>query len=194
MLRSARYALLLSVYAVALMSVYGCQSPTDDTEDPLKVDDFIDSTVAPSPTNAESALGSGRTYRVVRGNNQPDEILEFDWHTSFSLSVRANNNATNDTVDLNFPVQLKSVSVKVEQASGGIVSPPTGGEVEHYDSVTSNVSTNQLGAVNQDLSMNLDIWYDLPSLKKEALVTVTLAFVDDDNTTFSKVVTVRVNP
>ena len=36
---------------------------------------------------------------MVRGNDQPDEILEFDWHAGFSLTVRLNNNATSDDID-----------------------------------------------------------------------------------------------
>lgn len=193
MLRIVRGALLLLLLAPSLVTLVGCQSPTED-EDPLDVDDFVDATASPNPTNADSALGSGRTYRVVRGNNQPDEILEFDWHTGFTLMVSLNNNATADNVDIDFPVDLRSVTVKVEQASGGIVSPPTGGEVEHYDSATSNVSSNQIGSVGAGISMLIDVWYDLPNLRKEALITATLNFVDDDNTSFSKVVQIRVNP
>ena len=34
---------------------------------------------------------------------------------------------------------------------------------------------------------------DLPSLKSEALATVTISFKDDDGVTFSKEVTVRIN-
>jgi hypothetical protein len=82
----------------------------------------------------------------------------------------------------------------VQQASGGIVSPPTGGEVEHYESVTSQVSGNQFNGANETLTMYFDVWYDLPSLKKEALVTVTLTFADENNKSFSKNVQVRVNP
>ena len=47
---------------------------------------------------------------------------------------------------------LTSATLKVQQASGGIVSPPTGGEIEHYDSVTSQVSGNEFGGVNQNLT------------------------------------------
>jgi hypothetical protein len=186
LVRGAGLPLLL----VAASVMAGCQSPSEDED--LDVDDFLETSASPSPTNAETS--TGRTYRVVRGNNQPDEILEFDWHAGFGLSVRLNNNATSDSVDLEFPVTLSSATLKVQQASGGIVSPPTGGEIEHYDSVTSQVSGNQFNAVNETLTMWFDVWYDLPSLKKEALITVTLTFADDNGKSFSKNVQVRVNP
>ena len=40
--------------------------------------------------------------------------------------------------------------------------------------------------------MSFDVWYDLPSLRKEALITVTLTFADENNKSFSKNVLVRV--
>ena len=183
-----RAGLPLLVLTASLMAA--CQSPTEDES--IDVDDFLETSASPSPTNAESS--SGRTYRVVRGNNQPDEILEFDWHTGFGLSVRLNNNAANEDLNLEFPVTLTSATLKVQQASGGIVSPPTGGEIEHYDSVTSQVSGNEFGGANQTITMYFDVWYDLPSLKKEALVTVALTFADENGKSFSKNVQVRVSP
>lgn len=193
MFRSLRAtSLALSLLMLVLLPLTACQNPSEDDED-LDVDDFLEVTINSNPTHAEAST-DGRTYRVVRGNNQPDEILPFDWKTRFSISLLLNNNSTKDEVDLDFPVDLLSASVKVEQASGGIVSPPTGGEIEHYDSVTSQVSGSQLTGVGSPLSMAFDVWYDLPSLRKEALVSVTLNFRDDDNKTFSKVVKVTVNP
>jgi hypothetical protein len=187
MVRTVRGALALA----AALWMAGCQSPTDPDEQ-LDVDDFVVASATPDPVNAETS--TGRTYRVVRGNNQPDEILEYDWRTAFNVSVSLNNNATSEDVDLNFPVDLTSVSVKVQQASGGIVNPPTGGDVERYESVTSQVSGNRFGGVNETLTMVLDVWYDLPSLRREALITVTLNFRDDDGVAFAKDVQVRVAP
>ncbi len=180
----------LPLFVLSASMMAGCQSPSEDPS--IDVDDFLETSASPSPTNAD--VSTGRTYRVVRGNNQPDEILEFDWHTGFGLSVKLNNNAANDELDLEFPVTLTSATLKVQQASGGIVSPPTGGEIEHYDSVTSQVSGNEFSAANQTLTMYFDVWYDLPSLRKEALITVALTFADEKGKSFSKNVLVRVNP
>ena len=178
-------ALLAAVVMIA------CQSPTE-TDETIDVDDFVDVVVTPNPVQAGAA--DGRTYRVVRGNNQPDEILAFDWKTSFSLGVTLNQNATDSDLDLTFPVDITAATAKVQQASGGIVSPPTGTETEHYESVLAQASSNRFGGANSSNTMAFDVWYDLPSLRREALITVSLAFRDDAGKTFTKTVEVRVAP
>jgi hypothetical protein len=177
-------------FVVSVLSVAGCQSPTDPDE-ALEVDDFLEVNATPNPTTASEST-DGRTYRVVRGNNQPDDILVFDWKTAFTITATLNSQADDDEA-LEFPVNLTAVTVVVKQASGGIVTPPTGGDVERYDYVT-NANTNVYPAVNSTVTIGLEVWYDLPSLRREALVTVTLSFTDDDGQAFSKVVDVRVAP
>jgi hypothetical protein len=168
-----------------------CQSPTDPDET-LEVDDILDLSTTPEPAIAVEAT-DGRTYRVVRGNNQPDDILRFDWFTSFVVTATLNSKASDDDADLEFPVDLSSVAVTVKQASGGILSPPSGGETEHYFHLTE-ASSNRYAGANSSVSIKLDVWYDLPSLRKEAVVTVTLNFQDDDGKAFSKAYDVRVAP
>lgn len=168
----------------------GCQSPTDPDET-LEVDDFLAVTANPDPTTASEST-DGRTYRIVRGNNQPDDVLAFDWKTALTVTATLNSRADDDDA-LEFPVTLSSVAVVVKQASGGIVTPPTGGDTEHYDYVTS-ASSNTFAAVNSSVSIALEIWYDLPSLRREALVTVTLSFKDNDGQSFSKSIDVKVAP
>jgi hypothetical protein len=177
-----------AVLAALLMA--GCQSATNPDET-LDVDDFVDVVVNPNPVSA--AESRGRTYRVVRGNNQPDEILEFDWKATFTLNVTLNQNASDKDLDITFPVDLTAATAKVQQASGGI-SPPTGGDVEHYDSVIVQASSNRFAGANTGTTMTFDVWYDLPSLRREALITVSLAFKDDDGSTFTKNVDVRIAP
>ena len=169
----------------------GCQSPTDPDET-LDVDDILNLSVAPNPAVAAPAT-DGRTYRVVRGNNQPDEILPFDWFTSFVVTATVNANANDDDFDLEFPIDLTSVNVVVKQASGGIVSPPSGGEAEHYFHVTE-ASTNRYPTVDSSVNIKLDVWYDLPSLRKEALITVSMNFQDADGQSFAKSYDVRIAP
>jgi hypothetical protein len=111
----------------------------------------------------------------------------------FRLITATLNSQADDDDALEFPVNLTAVTVAVKQASGGIVTPPTGGEVERYDYVT-NASTNVFPSIDSTVSIGLEVWYDLPSLRREALVTVTLAFTDDDGQAFTKAVDVRVSP
>ena len=180
--------------AVALVAslpwLSACQSPTSPDDD-LDVDDFLEITVSPNPAIADAAT-DGKTYRVVRGNNQPDEILPFDWKTSFTLFLTLNGRADDKDV-LKFPVDLTTVQLQVKQASGGIVTPPAGGETEHQDFVTQ-ASGNRFASVNTSNSITFEVWYDLPSLRKEALATVSLSFKDADGQTFSKNYDVRIAP
>lgn len=184
------HTLVLAVVVLAAVSAAGCQSPSDTTTS-LDVDDFVDAAGSPDPATAE--VSTGRTYRVVRGNNQPDDVLEYDWKASFAVTVTLNSNATSDDIDLEFPVTVTSATVKIQQASGGIVTPPTGSDFEHYESVITQSTGNKFSSANTSVTMWFDVWYDLPSLKQEALATVTVSFKDNDSLSFSKTVDVRIN-
>ena len=179
MKRSVRVLLV----AVAL-SAAGCQSPTDP-DDVVQFDDAVDVTVSPNPIVADTATG-GRTYRVVRGNNQPDDVLAYDWHAVFTTTMSLTNTATNDDVDVAFPIRITATTVVVKQASGGIVTAPTGGETEKYEFVIAASGGNSIPSVSTPLSTTFEVWYDLPSLRREAVITVSFSFVDADNATFTK--------
>ena len=187
MLRSLTSAALL----VAGSALYGCQSPTDP-DDVIGVDDFVEASVNPDPAMADSS--TGRTYRVVRGNNQPDDILEYDWKTTFTVTVRVNDRAADEDLELEFPLDITSATVKAQQASGGIVTPPSGGDVEHSEFTISQSTGSQFGAINTSNSITFDVWYDMPNLRKEALMTVTIAMKDAEGRTFTKIKEVRVAP
>ena len=75
-----------------------------------------------------------------------------------------------------------------------IVTTPTGGDTEHSDYVVSNTTSNRFAAVNTTNTLTFDVWYDLPSLRREALITVQLTFKDADGITFSKSIDVLVSP
>ena len=191
MFETLRRGLLLSVLTGATLLAAACQSPTDST-DTFDVDDFLETSVSPDPILADAAT-DGKTYRVVRGNNQPDDILRYDWKARFTVNLRLNDQ-TDDDDNLTFPIDVTSATVKVQQASGGIVNPPTGGDVEHFEYVLSQATSSRFDGINSSNSMTLDVWYDLPSLQKEALVTVTVSFKDDDGVVFSKAIDVKVAP
>ena len=88
---------------------------------------------------------------------------------------------------------ITSVTARVQQAVGGIVSPSTGGEAEHYESLLTSATANKWTAVDQTITLTMDVWYSLPSGKKDSLVTVTATLTDDDGMTFSKTIEVVVN-
>ena len=182
----------LCLLGLATLAMGGCQNPTDPSN-VVRYDEVVDVTASPDPIVADAATG-GRTYRIVRGNNQPDELLPYDWHAIFSATVSFNDQATDKDVELEFPVRVTSTTLTVKQASGGIVTPPTGTDAEKFEFVTLNATGNQLPTTNSPVSLSFEIWYDLPSLRKEAVVTLTFAFVDNDGVTFQKAVDVKVAP
>lgn len=185
-----------SIHLVAALPLLGlltgCQSPTS-ADDALDVDDFVDATVTPTHAVAIPST-DGRTYRVVRGNNQPDDVLQYDWVTTFAITVLLNSNSTHKDVDLTYPVTITSASGKVQQATGGIVSPPTGSDTEHYESVLIGSTGSTIGAVNGAITLTFQVWYDLPNLKKEALITESINFKDSGGQVFTKSVNVVVDP
>lgn len=180
------------IWLIAAMSMGACQSPTNPDET-VNYDEIVDVNAAPDPIVADTSTG-GRTYRVVRGNNQPDDILPYDWHAQFSTTLSFNSKARDKDVDVDFPVRISATTVVVKQASGGIVTPPTAGETEKSEFIIVNTSSNQFSGVSSPVTATFEIWYDLPSLRKEAVVTVTLSFVDNDGGAFQKAVDIRVAP
>jgi hypothetical protein len=181
-----------TLYVLTVSLSVACQSPTDPSNS-VSYDDAIDAITSPNPIVADSAT-NGRTYRIVRGNNQPDEIAPYDWHAVFSASVSFNSQAADDDLEVAFPARLTAATLVVKQASGGIITPPSGADKEYYEFVTLNASGNGFPAVGNPVNLTFEIWYDLPSLRKEAVVSLSLAFVDDDGATFQKEVDLNVAP
>jgi len=190
MLRVVNPRALMMTLSAALLCA-ACQSPTNP-DDTIGVDDFVVGSITPDPVNAIDSP-DGKTYRVAR-NNEPDEIRVYDWKATFSTSIRLNDTANDKDLDLAFPVKISSIGVTVQQASGGIVTPPTGGETVHSEYVVRDSSGNSFAGANTANSFAVDVWYDLPSLRKEALITVAVGLVDDDGRAFTKTVDVKVNP
>jgi hypothetical protein len=164
-----------------------CQSPTD----PNATVDLIDATVSPDPATAVGP--TGRFYTIDK-TDEPDEVREYDWRASFSVTVRLTEDANKESVGLDLPLDITSATVVVQQASGGIVTPPTGTEKEHYDFVITSSTTNRLTGAGSTATMTFDVWYDLPNLRREALVNVSIGFADDGTLRFTEVVPVKVAP
>jgi hypothetical protein len=177
---------------VMALSAGACQSPTDPDE-VVDYDEVLDVTASPEPIVADSATG-GRTYRIVRGNNQPDDILPYDWHAVFSTTLTFNSDASSQDVDIDFPVKISATTVAVKQASGGIITPPTGTDTEKSEFVILSTSSNQLSGIGSPTTTTFEVWYDLPSLRREAVVQVAFSFTDNDGTAFQRTKEITVAP
>jgi len=188
---STRAAIVL-VSAIVGVSAAACQNPNEPS-DTIDYSEALEITVDPDPIVADGATG-GKLYRVVRGNNQPDEMLPYDWHAVFSSTLMLNSNANSEDLDLDFPVRITGATLVVKQATGGIITPPSGSETEKFEYVPLAASGNQFAAINSPISLTFEVWYDLPSLRKESVMTLTYGFVDNDGTSFQRVVDFKVAP
>ena len=186
MMRCVRVVIMLAAAAASA----ACQSPTSASST-LNVDDFVDAAIVPA--TAVATASSGKTYRVVRGNNQPDEVLPYQYTSVFTVTTSINSNATADSVALTFPVTITAASGKVEQAAGGIVTPPTGGEVEHYESVILSSSGSTISSVGGGVTMVFQVWYTLPNGNREARVTETISMKDSNTSAKTWAKDVRIN-
>ena len=182
---------LFAMFAAASLTA-ACQNPNDPT-DTVDYSEALDITVNPDPIVADTAT-DGKLYRVVRGNNQPDEMLPYDWHSVFSSTLELNANANSEDLDLDFPVRITGATLAVKQATGGIITPPSGTETEKFEYVPLSASGNQFSGITSPITLSFEVWYDLPSLRRECVVTLTFAFVDNDGTSFQRVVDFRVAP
>ena len=188
---STRAAIVL-IGVMTGLSAAACQNPNEPS-DTIDYSEALEITVDPNPIVADGATG-GKLYRVVRGNNQPDEMLPYDWHAVFSSTLVLNSNANSEDLDLDFPVRIAGATLVVKQATGGIITPPSGSETEKFEYVPLAASGNQFAGINSPISLSFEVWYDLPSLRKESVVTLTYSFVDNDGTSFQRSVDFNVAP
>jgi hypothetical protein len=165
---SAAAALAASCWLAA------CDAPTTATS--------LSASAKASPYPTTAAPSTGVTYTVTNADDTVS-TYEYDWRTSFEVQiVEIGGTALNIT----------AVNLAVQQASGGIVITPSGGDREYYR-FNSSASGNRLAAHGSS-SIGFDVWYDLPNGGKEALITVSLSFRDDDGNTYSTTVQELVSP
>jgi hypothetical protein len=177
MLRIARAgAVLLGVVAWS-----GCSSPTAATT--LEVD------LTANPSPAVASASKGVFYTIKGDDTHPDETREYPWTASFVVNMQETGGNA---------LEITAVNLRVQQAAGGIVIAPSGGEVERYQ-FNSSASGNNLPAKG-NASVGFQVWYDLPNKGKEALVTVSLGFREvnegDDGVrgTFQDTVDIKIAP
>jgi hypothetical protein len=151
-----------------------CSSPTAATTLAVTL------TGVPDPTTAVASQGV--TYQVTNADSTVS-TYEYAWKTSFTVNMQETGGTA---------LSITAVDLKVQQASGGIVITPSGGDKEYFR-FNSAASGNSLAA-NGTASIGFDAWYSLPNKGREALVTVALSFADANSNTYSKSVQVKVAP
>jgi hypothetical protein len=169
---------LLPLLAAALLG--GCSSPTDSSN----VDFDITLTATADPASATPSTGV--QYKVTNADDTVS-YYDYDYRTSFSVNVKDNAGMALDITAMNLTVQ---------QATGGIVITPSGGD-QVFFKFNSAAVTNHINK-NGSADVGFDVWYDLPSQGKEALITVSFSFsytdADDNEYTYSKNLSVKVAP
>ena len=169
--------ILLSLAAVAWLGA--CSSPTSSSPD-------FDVTLTADPDPASATASSGVQYKVT---NPDDSVSYYDykWRSHFTVTIQENAGMALDITQLNAAVQ---------QATGGIVIPPSGGDQVYYK-FTSSAVVNHINAKGA-ADVGYDVWYSLPNGGREALVTVSFTFKytdsDDNEYTYSKTLDVKVAP
>jgi hypothetical protein len=174
-------ALTAGAVLLGVVGWAGCSSPTSPTT--------LTATLTATPNPATATAAQGVFYTIVGDATHADVIKEYPFTTSFLVDIQETGGTA---------LNITAVNLKVQQASGGIVIAPSGGDVEHFQ-FNSSASGNLLPAKGH-ASVGFQVWYDLPNKGKEALVTVSLSFqeVTADSTgvmqTFQSSVAVKVSP
>jgi hypothetical protein len=163
---------LLPLLAAAWLGA--CSSPTSSTS--------LEVTLTANPDPAIATGPTGVTYKVTNADDTVS-YYEYDYRTSFTVTIQETGGMALDITALNLTVQ---------QATGGIVITPSGGDQVYYK-FSSSAATNHINAKGS-ASVGFDAWYDLPSGGKEALCTVAFSFTDDDDNTYSDTLQVKVAP
>jgi hypothetical protein len=168
-----------------------CQSPTDPSETGPTVDEFVEVSVSPDPIIAEAST-DGKGYKVVENDVTVTRV--YDWKARFNITARLNDQANDEDLDIEWPVDITAATFQPGQATGGIRNAPPAGEVEYSTSEIAAATSNRFGAANTSQTLTIDLWYDFPNLKKEALMVASLSFKDADGKTFTRTAEFRISP
>jgi hypothetical protein len=171
-MRRAAPTLLSLVIAACLPA---CSSPTSESP-------TLDVTLTANPDPSSASGPTGVQYRVTNADSSTS-FYEYDYRTSFTVTIKENAGTALD---------ITAIDLKVQQATGGIVITPSGGDQIYYK-FNSSAVTNRINA-NGSADVGFDAWYDLPNGGREALITIGFSFKDDDDNTYSDTLQVKVAP
>jgi hypothetical protein len=157
----------------------GCSSPTSSSP-------TFDVTITASPDPVTATASAGVQYKVTNADSTVS-YYDYAYRVHFDTNIKDNAGMALD---------LTSINLTVQQATGGIVVTPSGGDSIYYK-FNSSAVTNHINK-NGSADVGFDVWYSLPSQGKEALITVAFDFSYTDSSsntfTYSKNGTVKVAP
>ena len=145
---------LLPLLAAALLG--GCSSPTESNS----VDFDVTLTASADPASRDSVDG-----RPVQGDERGRHRLLLQLRLQDVFQRDGQDNA-------GMALDITAMNLTVQQATGGIVITPSGGD-QVYFKFNSSAVTNHVNK-NGSADVGFDVWYDLPNGGKEALITVGL--------------------
>jgi hypothetical protein len=170
---------VLALLPLLVAPLAGCSSPTSSDPD-------FDVTFTVTPDPASAGASSGVQYKVTNADDSVS-YYDYDYRAHFEVNIKD---------DAGMALEITSINLTVQQAAGGIVVTPSGGDQVYFKFSSSAVS-NHINK-NGSADVGFDVWYDLPNQGKEALVTCSFTFDytdSDDNTyTYSDTVKVKVAP
>ena len=163
----SRKAVFLGVALTAALGLASCTESTDTTtDDTTTTTASVTMTLTPDPATAATSKNG-----------------DYAWQGAFTVTFVESGGVG---------VTISSLSVTVQQSSGGIVLPVSDPDNPvKYDFEADN-ETNYIAA-NGTFTMGIKVFYTLPNGKKEALVTVQTSLQDDNAHTgsFSDTATVK---
>ena len=163
------------VALASTLALSGCGS--NNLFDPTRMlSVFVELSVEPDVVNATSA--TGETFTIG------EETVEFAWKTSFQVISSLSDEQPQATIS--------ALALLVQQATGGIIISPVPGQAEsfRFDTRTDgNIITPGSSKVTE-----FDVWYTLPNQGREAVITVTVSYINDSGLTRTENITVRVAP
>ena len=120
-------------------------------------------TLTANPDPATASGPTGVQYKVTNADSTVS-YYDYDYRTSFTVTIQENAGTALD---------ITAIDLKVQQATGGIVITPSGGD-QIYFKFNSSAVTNRINA-NGSADVGFDAWYDLPNGGREALITVGIS-------------------
>jgi hypothetical protein len=155
----SRKAVFPGVALIAALGLASCTESTDTTTDDTSTTSaFVTMTVTPDPATAVAS-----------------EDDEFEWQGAFTVTFVESGGVG---------VTINTLSVTVQQSSGGIVLPVSDPDNPVKFDYEADNETNYIAA-NGTFTMGVKVFYTLPNGRKEALVTVQTSLADDNGYTGS---------